>query len=70
MAYIENVSTTSFKNKRTKIAITATVGAITIWATEMSEKKRHYKKKRIWITEFFQQRRRYGFYFTVLPILK
>ncbi|XP_071580016.1 putative nuclease HARBI1 [Temnothorax nylanderi] len=56
--------------RRQKIVITATVGAVIAWATENLKKKRRYKKKRTWITEFFEQRRRYGFYYTALPILK
>lgn len=56
--------------RRQKITITATVGAVIAWATEILKKKRCYKKKRTWITEFFQQCRRYGFYYTALPILK
>lgn len=64
-----------FKNnvenlRRQKIAVTAAVGTVIAWTSEISKKKRRSKKKRTWITEFFQQRRQYGFYYTALPILK
>ncbi|XP_077263626.1 uncharacterized protein LOC143898205 [Temnothorax americanus] len=56
--------------RRQKIAIALATSAIVAWVTETSKAKRHYKKKRTWVTELFQQRRRYGFYHTALPILK
>ena len=56
--------------QKKKIAILAAASATIVWTNTFLKEKRHHKKKRIWVTELFEQRRRNGFYYTTLPILK
>lgn len=55
--------------KKQKLAIALAASAVITYVSKTLKEKRHYKKKRIWISELFQQRL-YGFYHAILLTLK